>query len=98
MRMAVVLTRNGKYDLALQAYQTILEREDDPSLQLPKADICRIRAYGTVSSENDLAAAAFDNANKALANPEEAGLTPVHITQLKGSTGAVFLDERCLSS
>ena len=37
MQMAVVLTRNGKYDRALQAFQTILEREDDSSLQLPKA-------------------------------------------------------------
>lgn len=92
MRMAVVLTRNGKYDQALQAYRTILERADDSSLQLPKALIsAELGRTALLAQKNDLAAAAFDNANKALANPEEAGLSPVHITQLKGSTGAVFL-------
>jgi len=92
MQMAVVLTRNGKYDRALQAFQTILEREDDSSLQLPKALIsAELGRTALLAQKNDLASAAFDNANAALENPEEAGLTQLHITQLKGSTGAVFL-------
>lgn len=92
MRMAVVLTRNGKYDRALQAFQTILKREDDSSLQLPKALIsAELGRTALLAQKNDLASVAFDNANAALENPEEAGLTPAHITQLKGSTGAIFL-------
>tara|TARA_B100000945_G_scaffold319884_1_gene328248 strand:- start:93 stop:2321 length:2229 start_codon:yes stop_codon:yes gene_type:complete len=92
MRMAVVLTRNGSYERAVQAYQMILARKDDSSIKLPKALIsAELGRTALLAQKNDLAARAFDDANAALQNPDEAGLTPAHITQLKGSTGAIFL-------
>ena len=92
MRIAVVLTRSGNFDKAVQAYQTILTRENDASLQVPKALIsAELGRTALLARKNDLAASAFDKVNEALKHPDQAGLTPAHITQLKGTTGAVFL-------
>lgn len=92
MRMAVVLTRNGKYDKAIQAYQTVLARQNDSSVELPKALIsAELGRTALLAQKNDLAALAFDSANTALQHPNESGLTSVQVAQLKGATGAVFL-------
>lgn len=92
MRIAVVLTRSGNFDKAIHAYQTILTREDDATLQVPKALIsAELGRTALLAQKNELAASAFDEVNQALEDPDEAGLTPVYIAQLKGTTGAVFL-------
>ena len=92
MRIAVVLGRSGNFDKAVQAYQMILKRENDSSLPVPKALIlAELGRTALLAQKNELAASAFDKVNEALKTPDQAGLTPVHITQLKGTTGAVFL-------
>ncbi len=92
MRMAIVLTRNSQYAHAIDAYQKILAREDDETLSVPKALIsAELGRTAFLAREFELAAKSFDQVSVALEDPQKAGLTPVHLAQLKGSTGSVFL-------
>lgn len=92
MRMAVVLTRNGDYPEAIQAYQAVLNRQNDDTLSVPKALItAELGRTAFLAKDFELAAKAFDETTQALNQPEQAGLTGVHLARLKGSTGSVFL-------
>ncbi len=92
MRMAIVFTRNNDFSKAVLAYQAILDREQDYNLSVPQALLsAELGRTALLARQYDVSAAAFDNTITALEAPEEAGLTPANITQLKGTTGAIFL-------